>query len=137
MVMLYALPLLLFGSTIAIPRSELQADLPLALAIAGGMIGSFFAVFLIARFVCRRDLGTSALQALTIGRPALPFVGVSLLRYLFGPKHESIPVISASLAMNLVQVPACLMLLSTAAARTGNVKVARPTLLSHVVAAAR
>src|SRR5580698_11512191 len=101
MVMLYALPLLLFGSTIAIPRSELQADLPLALAIAGGMIGSFFAVFLIARFVCRRDLGTSALQALTIGGPAVPFVGVSVSGFVFGPANESIPVISASLAMNL------------------------------------
>lgn len=137
MVMLYALPLLLFGSTITIPRSELLADVPLALAVAGGMIGSFCIVLLAARLVFRRDLGASALQALTIGGPAVPFVGVSVLGYLFGPANESIPVISASLAMNLVQVPTCLMLLSTAATRTGNVKAARPTLLSHFTTAVR
>ena len=137
MVMLYALPLLLFGSTITIPRSRLQANVPLALAVAGGMIGSFFIVLLAARFVFRRDLGTSALQALTIGGPAVPFVGVSVLGYVFGPANESIPVTSASLAMNLVQVPVCLMLLSAATARTGNPQAAKPSLLSHVIAAVR
>src|SRR5580692_9423497 len=120
MVMLYALPLLLFGSTISIPRSRLQADVPLFLAVIAGMIGSFFIALLVARFVFRRDLGTSALQALTIAGPAVPFVGVSVPGYLFGPANESIPVTSASLAMNLVQVPVCLMLLSAAAAGTGN-----------------
>jgi len=59
--------------------------LPLLLSVAGGMIGSFFIVLLAARFVFLRDLGTSALQALTIGGPAVPFVGVSVLGYVFGP----------------------------------------------------
>jgi malonate transporter len=136
MVMLYALPLLLFGSTITIPRSRLQADVPLFLAVAAGMIGSFFVALLAARFVFSRDLGTSALQALTIGGPAVPFVGVSVLGYVFGPANESIPVTSASLAMNLVQVPVCLILLSAAAARNGNAKV-RPSLLSHLIATVR
>jgi len=39
--------------------------------------------------------------------------------------------------MNLVQVPVCLMFLSAAAARTGNANAARPSLLSHVLAAIR
>jgi hypothetical protein len=39
------------------------------------MIASFFVVLLVARFVFHRDLGTGALQALTIGGPAVPFVG--------------------------------------------------------------
>jgi len=59
------------------------------------------------------------------------------LGYVFGPANASIPATSASLAMNLVQVPVCLMLLSTAAARTGKVKALRPFLLSHVIAAVR
>jgi malonate transporter and related proteins len=136
MVMLYALPLLLFGSTVSIPRSRLVADVPLFLAVAGGMIGSFFIVLLVARFVFRRDIGTSALQALTIGGPAVPFVGVSVLGYVFGPANESIPVTSASLAMNLVQVPVCLILLS-AAVQTGKANAAGTSLLSHVIAAVR
>jgi malonate transporter and related proteins len=102
-----------------------------------GMIGSYFIALLVARFVFRRDLGTSALQALTIAGPAVPFVGVSVLGYLFGTANESIPVTSASLAMNLVQVPVCLMLLSAAATGTGNATAARPSLLSHVIAAVR
>ena len=137
MIMLYALPLLLFGSTISIPRSRLQADVPLFLAVAGGMIVSFFIALLAARFVFRRNLGTSALQALTITGPAVPFVGVSVLGYLFGPANESIPVTGASLAMNLVQVPVCLMLLSAAAQKSGSAKAARPSFLSHVIAAVR
>ena len=137
MVMLYALPLLLFGSTVSISRSRLLENVPLALAVATGMIASFLVVLLVARFVFRRDLGTSALQALTIGGPAVPFVGVSVLGFVFGPANESIPVISASLAMNLVQVPVCLILLSAAATRSGVTKAARPSLLSHVIAAVR
>jgi malonate transporter and related proteins len=137
MVMLYALPLLLFGSTVSISRSRLLENVPLALAVAAGMISSFFVVLLVARFLFHRDLGTSALQALTIGGPAVPFIGVSVLGYVFGPTNESIPVISASLAMNLVQVPVCLILLSAAATRSGDPKAARPSLLSHVIAAIR
>ena len=135
MVMLYALPLLLFGSTVSISRTRLLENVPLALAVVVGMVGSFFVVLLAARFVFRRDLGTSALQALTIGGPAVPFVGVSVLGYVFGP--GTIPVISASLAMNLVQVPVCLILLSAAAPRHGDAKAARPSLLFHVIAAVR
>jgi malonate transporter len=137
MVMLYALPLLLFGSTVSISRSRLLENVPLALAVAAGMVGSFFVVLLAARFAFQRDLGTSALQALTIAGPAVPFVGVSVLGYVFGPANESIPVISASLAMNLVQVPVCLILLSAAATGSGDTRAARPSLLSHVVASVR
>jgi hypothetical protein len=66
-------------------RMGMLQALPLVLSVAGGMIGSFFIVLLAARFVFLRDLGTSALQALTIGGPAVPFVGVSVLGYVFGP----------------------------------------------------
>ena len=62
MVMLYALPLLLFGSTVSISRTRLLENVPLALAVAAGMVGSFLVVLLAARFIFQRDLGTSALQ---------------------------------------------------------------------------
>jgi acetolactate decarboxylase len=137
MVMLYALPLLLFGGTLGISRSKLFGDLPLALAVATGMIGSFFIVLVIAHFVFRGDLGTSSLQALTIGGPAVRLVGVSVLGYLFGSANESIPVKSSSLAMNVVQVPVCLMLLSAAVGQSGNSKTAQGSLFSHVISALR
>jgi hypothetical protein len=40
MVMLYALPLPLFGSTVSIFRTRLLENVPLALAVAAGMVGS-------------------------------------------------------------------------------------------------
>ena len=63
MVMLYALPLLLFGSTVSISRSRLLSNVPLAIAVALGMISSFFVVLLVARFLFHCDLGTSALHS--------------------------------------------------------------------------
>ena len=79
MVMLYALPLLLFGSTLSISRSRLLSNVPLALTVAAGMISSFFIVLMLACYLFHRDLGTSSLQARTIGGPAVTFIGVSVL----------------------------------------------------------
>jgi len=79
---------------------------------------------------------TSSLQALAIGGPAVPFVGVPVLGHLFEPV-SAIPISVASMVMNLIQVPATLMLLS---AGVGEKKVragGAPTLVSHIVHALR
>jgi len=111
-VMLYALPLLLFAGTVTVPRAVLVQDVPLALWIVGGMLGSYFVVLAVAHWVFGRDLGASSLQALAISGPSAPQIGVFVLGHLFDPKSTSIPVVSASMAMTLVQIPICLMLLS-------------------------
>lgn len=114
-VMLYALPLLLFAGTVTVPREVLLQDVPLALGIVGGMLGSYFAVLAVAHWVFGRDLGTSSLQALAISGPSAPQIGVFVLGHLFDPQSTSIPVVSASMAMTLVQIPFCLMLLCSGA----------------------
>jgi Membrane transport protein len=43
-VMLCALPLLLFAGTVTVPRAVLVQDVSLALGIVGGMLGSYFVV---------------------------------------------------------------------------------------------
>ena len=111
-VMLYALPLLLFAGTVTVRREVLVQDVPLALGIVGGMLGSYFVVLSVAHWVFGRDLGTSSLQALAISGPSAPQIGVFVLGHLFDPQSTSIPVVSASMAMTLVQIPICLMLLS-------------------------
>ena len=58
-VMLYALPLLLFAGTVTVPRAVLVQDVPLALWIVGGMLGSYFVVLAVAHWVFGRDLGAS------------------------------------------------------------------------------
>lgn len=102
------------------------------------MVGGYAVVFVISRYLFRRDLMTAALQALAIAGPAVPFVGVSVLGHLFGDE-SAIPISVASLAMNLVQVPLALMLLSAGAAQRDQAGsgTPAPSLWSHVVGALR
>ena len=134
--MLYALPLNLFAGMMSTRRDDVLAQGPVAGAILLSMAGTYAIVFAIARYLCGRDLMTSSLQALAIGGPAVPFVGVPVLGHLFGPV-SAIPISVASMVMNLIQVPATLMLLS---AGMGEKKVGAggaPTLVSHIVHALR
>ena len=55
MVLLYALPLMLFAGMVTIKRSTLTSDLGLAAAIAAGMLGTYLVTFLIVRFALRRQ----------------------------------------------------------------------------------
>ncbi|RBN33990.1 permease [Lawsonia intracellularis] len=111
MVMLYALPLTLFSSMILIPKEQLVSDWGLFFLICIAMIGGFLGVFLISRIVFKQDLGSAALQALAISGPAVPFVGVPVLGYLFGIE-SAVAIAISSIIMNLFQVPVSLVLLS-------------------------
>ncbi len=115
MVMLYALPMSLFAGMVTTRRGELTSDLGLAAAIAGAMLGGQLVTILITRFLLHRGLGFSALAGLAVGGPAVPFVGVSVLGYLFG-SASAVPIAVAALVMNIIQVPVTLVLLSIAAA---------------------
>lgn len=117
MVMLYALPVLLFVGILAVPRSQLTADLWLGAVIFIAMVLAFCVPLVIARYFCGRDLMTSSLQALAIGGASFGFVGVPVLGYLFGPVTASVPVAVGNLVMNVMQVPACMILLSIGAAQ--------------------
>ena len=137
MVMLYALPLNLFAGMMSTSRDEVLAQRPLALAILVSMAGTYAVVLVIARYLCGRDLMTSSLQALAIGGPAVPFIGVPVLGHLFGTA-SAIPISVASLVMNLIQVPATLVLLSAGmGAKKAAAGGAAPTLGSHIVHALR
>jgi malonate transporter and related proteins len=115
MVLLYALPLLLFAGTVTIRRSTLTSDLGLAVAIVTGMLGAYLSTFVIARFVLHRPLGVSALAALAVGAPAIPFAGVVVLGYLYSPSVSAVPVAVGALVFNVIEVPITLVLLSVAA----------------------
>jgi len=116
MVMLYALPLSLFAGMVATSRDQVLSQGPLALAILAGMAGGYAVVFFVSRYLFRRDLMTASLQALAIAGPAVPFVGVSVLGDLFG-NASAVPISLAAFVMNLIQVPATLMLLSAGTAQ--------------------
>lgn len=114
MVMLYALPLSLFGGMIGVSRSSLVSDLPMAAMVMGTMVVTFVATVLVVRLILHRDIGESALWGLAIAAPAVPFVGTAVLGTLLGQQASTVPIAVASLTMNLVQVPAALVMLSIA-----------------------
>lgn len=113
MVMLYALPLNLFSGMVFIPREQLLSDWGLFFLICIAMIGGYFIVLALSYLLFKRELGSAALQALAISGPAVPFVGVPVLGYLFGVQ-SAVAIAISSIVMNLIQVPVSLVLLSMA-----------------------
>ena len=114
MVMLYALPLLLFAGMITTTRHQLTSNLGLAAAIVAAMLGAYLVTFVIARYALRKPPGLSALTALAVGAPAVPFAGVVVLGYLYGPALTTVPVAVGALVFNVIEVPVTLVLLSAA-----------------------
>lgn len=71
-VMLYALPLSIFSNMVMTPRHIVMSMGPVAIAIILALILSFLIPLAIARYICKRSLALSTLQALAIGSPAVP-----------------------------------------------------------------
>lgn len=110
MVMLYALPMLLFAGILGTPLAEVLKNAQVFLWLAVGMAGGFVLVFLISRLVFRSDVKLAALRSLAIAGPAVPFVGTPVLGMLF-PVEADLAIAAGSLLMNLVQVPLALVFL--------------------------
>jgi predicted permease len=114
MVMLYAFPLSLFVNIMSVSRASLASQLPMAAAIFLSMVISFSAAILVIRYVFQRTLAEATLQGVAIGAAAVPFVGSAILPNLFGPATSAVAISSAGFAMNLVQTPVCMILLTIA-----------------------
>ena len=132
MVLLYALPLMLFAGMVTIKRSTLTSDLGLAAAITAGLLGTYLVTFLIVRFALRRPAGVSALTALAVGAPAIPFAGVVVLGYLYGPSLSAVPVAVGALVLNVIEVPVTLVLLSAAAGSAAAASATAPRVATPV-----
>ena len=133
MVLLYALPLMLFAGMVTIKRSTLTSDLGLAAAITAGLLGTYLVTFLIVRFALHRPAGVSGLTALAVGAPAIPFAGVVVLGYLYGPSLSAVPVAVGALVLNVIEVPVTLVLLSAAAGTAAAASAAAPPVALPVV----
>ena len=77
MVLLYAVPLMLFAGTASTPRTELSQDITLLGALCVAIVGLYGVVLLVPRFAFRQRMSTSALAALTASAPAVLFGGSS------------------------------------------------------------
>lgn len=112
-VMLYALPLSIFSNMVMTPRHIVMSMGPVAIAIILSLILSFLIPLAIARYICKRSLALSTLQALAIGSPAVPFIGTSVLAFLFGTVSASLITVS-SITQNVFQLPLVMILMSVA-----------------------
>src|SRR5580700_1343758 len=65
-VLLYALPLLLFAGTVTIKPGTLPGSLGLAASIIAAMVGAYLLTLLVVRFLLHRPLGVSALTSLAV-----------------------------------------------------------------------
>ena len=111
MVMLYALPLYLFSSIVTTSVSEILAQKDLLLGLFTSMIGFFFVVYLLARYVFKQSIKFSALISIAISGPAIPFVGLPVLSSLYGTLG-TIPVGVGSIYLNLFLVPFTVILMN-------------------------
>ena len=110
MVMLFALPLLLFAGILSTPLAEATRNVSLFVWTAVGMVGGFVLVFLVS-LAFGASAKLSALRAIAIAGPAVPFVGVPVLGVLY-PSDAALAIAAGSLIMNLVQVPLALIFLA-------------------------
>lgn len=114
LVLLYAIPMSISVGVLRLSRDKLQDNVGLMLVLMGGLAGVNFIAFALIRYVVRRDLATSALQAMAISFPAVPFIGPSLLTPLFGAE-SAILIASVALVGNMVIVPFTTVCLSLVA----------------------
>jgi malonate transporter len=114
LVLLYAIPMSISVGVLRLSRGALLANVGLMLVLIGGLAAVNFIAFALIRYVVRRDLATSALQAMAISFPAVPFIGPSLLTPLFG-RESAILIASVALVGNIVIVPFTTICLSMAA----------------------
>jgi len=119
MVLLYAVPLMLFAGTVSTPRAELSQDIPLLIALCVAIVGVYGVVLMVSRFACRQRMSTSALAALTASAPAVLFGGPAVLGYLFGATG-AIPIAIAALVIKLTVLPVTILLLTLDTADGGS-----------------
>lgn len=111
-VMLYALPLSIFSNMVMTPRHIVMTMGPVAVAIIGA--DSQLRHSLTGRpLSVSTRLALSTLQALAIGSPAVPFIGTSVLAFLFGTVSASLITVS-SITQNVFQLPLVMILMSVA-----------------------
>ena len=118
MVISYTLPLGLFAGVLTAPRELLAANLPLGGILLVGMLAPFAITFLVAHRIAGRSLGESTLQAMAVGLPAIPFVGLPVLGNIVGGASATITVAIGSMVTILVIVPLSIILLSVDAQQT-------------------
>lgn len=105
----FALPIALF---LAVAREKPQdiLDLPYALALVAGLVGTYAVSYAAGRFGPKHEAGAGAMRALTCSFPNMAYCGPPVLLAAVGPS-ALLSVVIGNLVTSLLLVPTTLVLL--------------------------
>ncbi|PWD87446.1 AEC family transporter [Ignatzschineria cameli] len=111
MVLTYAVPMAIFAGTISTSREYLIESLPLFTTITAGVVITYIVIYFISRLLLRLSLSASALVAVAVAGPAVPFFGPAILEGVFGTSG-AVPMAIGSIVINVTIVPFTVYLLT-------------------------
>ena len=110
LVLVYALPALMFVGTVSTTRTRLLAEAPYLLGVFLATVGLFAAAVLVSVFVLRHSLGEAAIQANLVTFPSVAFLGVPIFTGLFG-SLSIVAIATATVVSCGILVPLTVVLL--------------------------
>jgi predicted permease len=105
LIMNYALPLSVFAGIWKTPRSIIISDIPLMLWLLISMVVCYFVLYFVHSQAFHAPSNLSALRALSVADPSIPFIGSAVLPLLFGPNLSAITIGISSLIINVAILP--------------------------------
>src|SRR5437762_9387861 len=106
----YALPAMMFVSTVKTPREQLLSEGPYALALLVAFVGLFLTVVLVSTLLLHHSLGEATLQANLASFPSVGFFGPPIFKGLFGPS-SLVSIAFATTLSAITMIPLTLALL--------------------------
>ena len=106
----FALPAMLFSSTVTITRPQLLREGPVVLALVVAYVGMFLLVVGAYRWWVKRSLAEASLAGLLFASPAAPFFGPAVMTPLYGA-GAGLTIAIAALVINVTQVPLAIVLI--------------------------
>lgn len=114
----YALPAALFASIVKANREMLSVDVKLTLISFVVLIGCFFLVYVVFRYMYKDTMAESAISALISGSPTIGFLGFAVLQPIFGDSASVGLVIAiVAIEVNAIGIPIGLALLNAGNAK--------------------
>jgi len=110
LVLVYALPALMFVGTVTTTRTRLLEETAYLLGVFLATIGLFAAAIFVSVFVLRHSLGEAAIHANLVTFPSVAFLGVPIFAGLFG-SASIVPVATATVISCGILVPLTVVLL--------------------------
>lgn len=119
LVMVYAMPALMFVAAVTTRRSEMLAEAPFLAGLLVAFLGLFIVVVVVSVFVLHHSVGEAALQASLITFPSIAFFGVPIFKGIFGPA-SLLSIASATVLASITILPLTIVLLEIGAQHSAN-----------------